>query len=887
MLPASAQTPLLSDTTAAAFSLTHGTYGNGWLYWTPGQPFPQAWQVNVTGTAPSPSSVCLTATTSASVAIGDVIVATFYYLRSDTTSDEVNISALFEQVGYPHADSIVIPLRGRGQWRKVSVPFIANANYSAGSARFSFWLSTQIQSLQISGVTLLNYGQKSLFGTGIIDATPQFVFSGSAAGTTFGTGTSAPVSGNPFFTTATHITVIADPHDDSLVKLSAIVPSAVTAGDTLVAIFWARDADAVAKNAVIGLTARQAVYPNTVVYNQSSLIVDGSWKQHIIPFAATTSYAANGMQFFLKCSAQLQTVEFGGLQLLDLGAAVPVSSLTSTVNDYPGRLITDSWRTDANTRIATYRKGNLTINVTGSSGSGIANASVTAAMQDHLFGFGSAVKADELTTVSGTDADTYRTNVQSLFNKAVFENDMKWVQWETVSGTNKVKNAIGWLMSHGVLNIRGHNLVWPSWTYCPGDLPGLTGTALTGRVFSHIDNESGYFKIKSNMRDWDVVNEPYTNHSLMDKINGISSGRGTVAQDAAVIQTWLSRTANDDTFPNCFLNDAGVTEIPTHIDHSREDYNYNLLSTLIANGAPVDGFGFESHFTAATPPLTVKAIFDRFAALGIKGQVTEFDQNTPDQILQADYLADYMTMAFSEPNFDSFLMWGFWDTLHWLGNAPLYTANWTLKPSGEAWKGLVYGKWWTNTSAVANGSGVATVNGFLGRYALTGSNAGIAKTYYADLPLATGATINLKLSGTAGTSHVWLHGTDRSVLYSPLTVASDATAYDGFCVTSGTGTGNNTSPTSGLMRIDSEATGTVNIWMRVIAPNSSSDAFWILVDGGTWQNFTVTQGASWHWVLWGQATLAAGTTHPIYFADADGGTKMDQVLVTDDLSFIP
>ena len=78
--------------------------------------------------------------------------------------------------------------------------------------------------------------------------------------------------------------------------------------------------------------------------------------------------ATNAMQFYVKCSAQLQTVEFGGLQLLDLGILVSGSNITSTLNDYPGRLITDSWRADANARIAAYRKGNFTINVTGSSG---------------------------------------------------------------------------------------------------------------------------------------------------------------------------------------------------------------------------------------------------------------------------------------------------------------------------------------------------------------------------------------------------------------------------------------------------------------------------------------------------------------------------------------
>ncbi len=108
----------------------------------------------------------------------DAIVATFYYRRTDTMSDETNITARFQQIGGAAASSIVIPLRGRQQWRKISIPFIASASYPAGGARFCFQLSAQIQSLQVSGVSLVNHGQKSLFGPGVVDATPLFTFVG-------------------------------------------------------------------------------------------------------------------------------------------------------------------------------------------------------------------------------------------------------------------------------------------------------------------------------------------------------------------------------------------------------------------------------------------------------------------------------------------------------------------------------------------------------------------------------------------------------------------------------------------------------------------------------------------------------------------------------------
>jgi hypothetical protein len=301
----------------------------------------------------------------------------------------------------------------------------------------------------------------------------------------------------------------------------------------------------------------------------------------------------------------------------------------------------------------------------------------------------------------------------------------------------------------------------------------------------------------------------------------------------------------------------------------------------------VDGFGFESHFTAATPPLTAKTIIERFTALGVSAQITEYDQATTDPILQADFMADFLTMAFSLPGVNSFVLWGFWDPKSWILNGPLYTATWELKPSGEAWKGLVFGKWWTNTSAATNASGAATVNGFLGRYALTATGGGITKTYYANLARPAGATLDLKVSGTTGSTKVWLHEADQGVVYAPFVLAADATAYGGYAVTSPAGSGNASNPTTGSIRIDTEAAGTVNIWLRVKAPSSSSDAFWLSLNGEPYQNFTLTQGASWHWVLWKQATLATGTSHSIYVANSEGGTSLSQILIADDLSFTP
>jgi endo-1,4-beta-xylanase len=52
---------------------------------------------------------------------------------------------------------------------------------------------------------------------------------------------------------------------------------------------------------------------------------------------------------------------------------------------------------------------------------------------------------------------------------------------------------------------------------------------------------------------------------------------------------------------------------------------------------------------------------DALWALGINVRVTEFSVDTLQEALYGDYLRDYLTVMFSHPAVDGFLMWGFWD----------------------------------------------------------------------------------------------------------------------------------------------------------------------------------------------------------------------------------
>ena len=89
---------------------------------------------------------------------------------------------------------------------------------------------------------------------------------------------------------------------------------------------------------------------------------------------------------------------------------------------------------------------------------------------------------------------------------------------------------------------------------------------------------------------------------------------------------------------------------------------YDTLAYLVDQGAPIDGIGFQGHFSpdSLTGPEQLWTIFDRFAELGLEMQITEFDLSTSDEELQAMYTRDLMTAVFAQEGFNAFVMWGFW-----------------------------------------------------------------------------------------------------------------------------------------------------------------------------------------------------------------------------------
>jgi poly(beta-D-mannuronate) lyase len=134
---------------------------------------------------------------------------------------------------------------------------------------------------------------------------------------------------------------------------------------------------------------------------------------------------------------------------------------------------------------------------------------------------------------------------------------------------------------------------------------------------------------------------------------------------------------------------------------------------------------------------------------------------------------------------------------------------------------------------------------------------------------------------------------------SPLQILSDTNASNDLYIQVAAGNNSQAAPpASGIATFNFSASGagTYKVWGRVIAPTNGDDSFWVRMDSGAWVNWNnIPVGGAWHWddVHNGAAgnvlvtyNLAAGS-HTLQFAYREDGTRLDRLLVTNDLQFVP
>ncbi|EDY84921.1 Glycosyl hydrolase family 10 protein [Verrucomicrobiia bacterium DG1235] len=463
----------------------------------------------------------------------------------------------------------------------------------------------------------------------------------------------------------------------------------------------------------------QGPAPDYNKYVQQEVTATNQWVEYFFPFQITESLAAGDLSLQIGAGAgsKTQTWEIAAIDFINYRNTRTVDELPKTRPTYAGRDPDAPWRAAAAARIEQHRKGDFRIRVLDTQGSPVPDATISVEFLRHAYHFGSVIVASR---IFGNEADdiTYREKFLDLFNQSGPENDFKWApwagEWGNAFNATQTLAAMQWLQDRDIYT-RGHVMVWPSkrnlpnliQSYLPEGNPAAADPAAKQVVLDHIDDVAS--RSAPVIDEWDVLNEPYDNHYLMDAFGN------------QVMLDWFARARTHLPRQDLYLNDYSILSGGGR-DFAHQQHFEDTIEYLVSNDAPITGIGMQGHFSSSPTGIElVYSILNRYHNHfpHLKIRVTEFDIVTDDEEMQADYTRDFLTIMFSHPATVGVQNWGFWENAHWRSSAAMYTADWREKPNAVAWRRLTQETWWNDFAGDTNTSGEYANRGFYGDYHVT------------------------------------------------------------------------------------------------------------------------------------------------------------------------
>jgi hypothetical protein len=485
-------------------------------------------------------------------------------------------------------------------------------------------------------------------------------------------------------------------------------------GDVIFIAYYARATEVSneAQSGVISaMNVQQNASPWTVAAGSAALAPLNSWRLFYAYGVSSLDIPSGGAMLTAQIGANRQTIEFGPAFVLNLGPDVNLSSLPANKIDYQGREPNAPWRAAAAARIKQYRTGDLRVVVTDADGKPVPGAAVHVAMQRQLFHFGSFVGMN-FANAGGPDADKTRQSFVETFNFAT--SPIYWSDWAWADPAMREKfiASMQWLHDHGYA-FRGHPVIYPREDLTPSDIKKLAGdpAAVKKAVLDHV-REVVPIAARYGACCLDVVNEPRDGTYLP-----------SIAGDDIFTEAY--RTAHE-VAPDVklFVNDYGII-VGGGRNENNLSFYHHWIEDMLAKGVPLGGIGIQGHFGAdLTDPTRVVEVLDDFSRYRLPIEITEFDVDTTDEEAQADYTRDMLTVAFSEPAVDAFVIWGWWQGDHWKPDGAMLRKDWSEKPNYRVWQKLIHHDWWTDESGTAGADGAFATRAYYGDYKLTVSGGG-------------------------------------------------------------------------------------------------------------------------------------------------------------------
>ncbi|WP_436910856.1 endo-1,4-beta-xylanase [Halosimplex marinum] len=574
----------------------------------------------------------------------------------------------------------------------------------------------------------------------------EFVYANYEAGAmaAFGVGADAAetseieVGDDQPFSSAVRVEVSEETENTwDVTMIGTATDTAVESGDVLLGVAYLRGPESSESEPTVQFVSKdQDNLSTNMVQSTPQVQPPAEWTRYYVPIQYDYDAEAGTWRTELFLGFGPQTVDIGGLALVDFDGQVAVDDLPSGAAGEGGDgEAGGDWEAAADERIAEHRTGELTVEVTDGSGSAVADAEVAVAMQEHEFGFGTAVSAGFLTEESD-EADTYREHVADLFNLAVLGNHHKWRFWEENRELSDA--ATDWVLEQG-LDLRGHVCLWSdvsAWSVPPDVVramgveweangvtdPDLDPEHVRRRTMEHVPEIIEHYGDR--ITEWEVANEIVHKPGLIKAVNGVAATDDTSLEDvdpveAPVLAEWYAtaREAAPEGMP-LGVNDYNTLAGP--YESTRDAYE-RQIEFLADSEAGLDFAGLQSHFneSSSLSPGEVKSALDRYAETGVRLRITEFDmadENWAEED-KAVFFRQCLKVAFSHPAVDDFLVWGIYSPNHWRDDAPFFAEGWEEKPALEEYRSLVFDEWWTEESGTTtDDEGTFATTGFKGEY---------------------------------------------------------------------------------------------------------------------------------------------------------------------------
>ena len=300
----------------------------------------------------------------------------------------------------------------------------------------------------------------------------------------------------------------------------------------------------------------------------------------------------------------------------------------------------------------------------------------------HGIRIGAAVASDALRT-----DDVYAAVLHREFDVVTPENAMKWDTlhprrhaYDFADADRIVRTA-----RRAGMEVRGHALVWHAQN------PEWLARALTSRrraiaiLRAHIRRFARHFG--RDVAQWDVVNEP------LDPLDGRlrdTLWRRAIGDDYVAIALRFARRYAPHA--RLYLNEFGLET------RAEARGMVALVADLRAQGAPLDGVGFQSHvlclFGCRDTFTTLGASLQRVSDLGVDVAITELDVGLVEPATaaslaeQADTYGAAIDACLAVARCRTVVLWGFTDRYSWiptfwagLGAALPFDADYQPKPA--------------------------------------------------------------------------------------------------------------------------------------------------------------------------------------------------------------